>query len=133
MTLECSKCHDHKYDPLSQKNYYQLFSFFNNVNEAGQISWDDALPVPTLQLPTAQQQAIVKYIQTKLNTTIQNKAYPAKINAEFNQWIRSQQYQQDLTSPILLAYKDIIRSMTLYSTFVTKPTNPKWHVMWGHR
>jgi hypothetical protein len=59
MTLECSKCHDHKYDPLSQKNYYQLFSFFNNVNEAGQISWDDALPVPTLQLPTAQQQAIV--------------------------------------------------------------------------
>jgi hypothetical protein len=39
-----------------------------------------------------------KYIQTKLNTTIQNKAYPAKINAEFNQWIRSQQYQQDLTN-----------------------------------
>jgi hypothetical protein len=84
MTLECSKCHDHKYDPLSQKNYYQLFSFFNNVNEAGQISWDDALPVPTLQLPTAQQQAIVKYIQTKLKATIQNKAYPAKINAEFS-------------------------------------------------
>jgi hypothetical protein len=98
MTLECSKCHDHKYDPLSQKNYYQLFSFFNNVNEAGQISWDDALPVPTLQLPTAQQQAIVKYIQTKLSATVQNKAYPAKINAEFEQWIRSQQYQQDLAN-----------------------------------
>lgn len=98
MTLECSKCHDHKYDPLSQKNYYQLFSFFNNVNEAGQISWDDALPVPTLQLPTAKQQQIIKYIQTKLKAVEQNLSYPAKINAEFNQWISSGQYQKDLTN-----------------------------------
>jgi len=33
VTLECAHCHDHKYDPFSQKEYYQLFSFFNNVNE----------------------------------------------------------------------------------------------------
>jgi mono/diheme cytochrome c family protein len=30
-TLECAQCHDHKYDPFSQKEYYQLFSFFNNT------------------------------------------------------------------------------------------------------
>lgn len=35
LTMECAKCHDHKYDPLSQKNYYQLYSFFNNVPEEG--------------------------------------------------------------------------------------------------
>ena len=35
LTLECSKCHDHKYDPLSQKNYYELYSFFNQVDEKG--------------------------------------------------------------------------------------------------
>jgi len=35
LTLECSKCHDHKYDPLSQKNYFEFYSFFNNVNEQG--------------------------------------------------------------------------------------------------
>ncbi len=33
VTLECAHCHDHKYDPFSQKEYYQLFSFFNNINE----------------------------------------------------------------------------------------------------
>ena len=34
-TIECAHCHDHKYDPFSQKEYYQLYAFFNNVKEAG--------------------------------------------------------------------------------------------------
>ncbi|MGV3587199.1 MAG: PSD1 and planctomycete cytochrome C domain-containing protein [Adhaeribacter sp.] len=35
VTMECARCHDHKYDPFSQKEYYQLYSFFNNVKEVG--------------------------------------------------------------------------------------------------
>ncbi|MES2371174.1 MAG: PSD1 and planctomycete cytochrome C domain-containing protein [Bacteroidota bacterium] len=35
MTVECAKCHDHKYDPILQKDYYQLAAFFNNVTETG--------------------------------------------------------------------------------------------------
>lgn len=35
LTLECAKCHDHKYDALSQKNYFELYAFFNQVNEVG--------------------------------------------------------------------------------------------------
>ncbi|QPH39185.1 PSD1 and planctomycete cytochrome C domain-containing protein [Pedobacter endophyticus] len=35
VTLECAHCHDHKYDPFSQREYYQVFAFFNNVKEKG--------------------------------------------------------------------------------------------------
>lgn len=35
VTIECAHCHDHKYDPFSQKEYYQLYAFFNNVKEVG--------------------------------------------------------------------------------------------------
>jgi hypothetical protein len=35
ITMECAQCHDHKFDPFSQKNYYQLFAFFNNTPDKG--------------------------------------------------------------------------------------------------
>jgi hypothetical protein len=35
ITMECARCHDHKYDPFSQKEYFQLYSFFNNIREEG--------------------------------------------------------------------------------------------------
>ena len=37
LTLECAKCHDHKYDPISQKEYFSTFAFFNQVPEKGLV------------------------------------------------------------------------------------------------
>lgn len=88
LSIGCAKCHDHKYDPISQKNYYELFSFFNNVKEAGQISWDDALPTPTMLLPTAAQEQTLRFIQSRIKTEEQ-QLVASQRNAEagFRRWI----------------------------------------------
>ena len=51
LTLECCRCHDHKFDPLTQKEYYGLFAFFDDVDEAGLYSYfTPAVPTPKLRL-----------------------------------------------------------------------------------
>ncbi len=56
LTFECARCHDHKFDPLSQKEFYQLNAFFANINESGLYSYHtNSIPTPTLRLPTEEQ------------------------------------------------------------------------------
>ncbi|MDQ6477888.1 DUF1553 domain-containing protein [Dyadobacter sp. LHD-138] len=109
ISVGCAKCHDHKYDPISQKNYYQLFSFFNNVKEAGQISWDDALPTPTLMLPTDQQEKMLRFINAQIlaqEKTVENTKTVAE--PDFQKWISDKKYQklsnEKLPKPGLQAY-----------------------------
>jgi Protein of unknown function (DUF1553)/Protein of unknown function (DUF1549)/Planctomycete cytochrome C len=54
MTLECAVCHDHKYDPVKQRDFYQLFAFFNNIDGDPETPGRDQQP-PILQLPSAEQ------------------------------------------------------------------------------
>lgn len=57
LTTECARCHDHKYDPISQKDYFSLYAFFNNINENGQIPYNgESSPAITLPTPEAKKQ-----------------------------------------------------------------------------
>ncbi len=51
LTLECCRCHDHKFDPLTQKDFYSLFAFFDDIDEAGLYSYfTRAVPTPKMRL-----------------------------------------------------------------------------------
>ncbi|MBU6302364.1 MAG: DUF1553 domain-containing protein [Verrucomicrobia bacterium] len=51
LTFECARCHDHKFDPLTQKEYFQFFSMFQNIDEAGLYSFfTNAVPTPAQPL-----------------------------------------------------------------------------------
>ena len=54
LTFECARCHDHKFDPITHKDYYQLFSLFQNIDEAGLYSYfTESPPTPALVLADA--------------------------------------------------------------------------------
>ena len=55
MTMACARCHNHKYDPISQRDYYQLFAMFNNLPENGR-AWKEGNSEPWLKAPTRSQE-----------------------------------------------------------------------------
>ena len=61
-TFACARCHDHKYDHISQREYYQLFAFFNQVPENGLGGRRGNSP-PTLLVPTPSQQRELTALQ----------------------------------------------------------------------
>lgn len=53
MTIGCARCHDHKFDPVTQREYYELSAFFDNIDESGLYShFTRATPTPALSLAT---------------------------------------------------------------------------------
>jgi hypothetical protein len=54
LTMTCCRCHTHKYDPITHKEYYQLYSFFNNLDESV-MDGNKPNPDPFIKLPTAEQ------------------------------------------------------------------------------
>jgi hypothetical protein len=62
LTLGCARCHDHKYDPISQKDYYRFFAFFNTIAEKG-LDGQKGNAAPILEMPAAGQASETAWLQ----------------------------------------------------------------------
>ncbi len=80
LTMECTKCHDHKYDPLTQKDYFSMAAFFSNIDEFGLYPYmhGDTVPSPSLALSNASQEQQLKALAAQVQ---QAEAELAKIPA----------------------------------------------------
>lgn len=73
LTMECAQCHDHKYDPVSQKEYFELYAFFNNSKEKGfegDISQTKPAKTPILWIERQDIDGIMEFINHKDTTKL---------------------------------------------------------------
>jgi len=75
LSFECTRCHDHKYDPITQKDYFSLSAFFNNIDEAGLYSFmTPSVPTPTLELGDLPSDQGIKNAEAALEKALQAEA-----------------------------------------------------------
>ncbi len=88
VTFECTHCHDHKFDPFTQKDYYSLASFFNNIDEWGLYNDTEHVPTPSMLVPTSAQKKKISDTAAELKSA--RAALAAAMDgaeADFQNWL----------------------------------------------
>lgn len=89
LTVACTQCHDHKYDPLTQREFYQLYAFFNNVPEEG-LDGRKGNAVPLVRVPSAQQKSDLTQLAADIQRLEGRIASPGEeVDAAQAAWERS--------------------------------------------
>ena len=101
-TLACAQCHNHKYDPFTQKDYFRLFSFFAN-GDFDSRSFGDGTRYfePTLDLATPEQEAARKELQAKIDRLDQElKTVTPEVRDAQAQWEESLRARRPAWTPL---------------------------------
>jgi hypothetical protein len=99
LTVGCAQCHDHKYDPLTQREFYQMYSFFHNVPEKGKDGVRDHNPAPYLLVLSPEQQAELD-AKTAGVSALEKKVgeLAARLDADQAEW--EKQFAGDVPAPV---------------------------------
>jgi len=92
LTMACAECHDHKYDPISQKEYYEFFAFFNTISEKG-LDGNEESPVPRMKAPKQIHQA--RSLEYKAWVKEAEAAKESALNEKNSVWEQEQQKWMD--------------------------------------
>ncbi len=122
LTFECTRCHDHKYDPLTMRDYYSLSSFFNNIDEAGLYNDAARVPTPSVLLPTPEEEKAMSTTEEALRLA-SAKTEQAVEHAEpaFQEWLQGKDIKAEI--PGLIAHFSLDQLVTNQFPNLTRPTN----------
>lgn len=82
-TLDCTRCHDHKFDPLTQEDFYSLYAYFNSI-DGNPLDGNKKDPAPVLKVPTTEQEAKLKAFDEEI-AVLQKKfngAWPELVESQ---------------------------------------------------
>jgi hypothetical protein len=97
ITLECAKCHDHKYDPVSQKDYYSMFAFFNQVKEkglVGDIGLASPGDPPIIKVTNEDVHSVLNFINKKDTNDVTVMVMQDSLNIRATRVLRRGNYDQ---------------------------------------
>jgi len=108
LTMECARCHDHKYDPISAKDYFSMGAFFNSIDEHGMLQGGDVrgkiAAQPALLLPAPEQETQLVGLEKAISATETALSdHIASSENIFQQWLAT---SHDFPSPDLVARID---------------------------
>jgi hypothetical protein len=90
MSMECAQCHDHKFDPISQEEYYRFYSFFNVSADAG-MQTRGGNAAPKLDIPDPEKEKQLPGLRLKLAAQEKSVSdHRASVEPAFQQWVKDQ-------------------------------------------
>lgn len=102
LTMECARCHDHKYDPISQKDYYALSAFFNNNNDNGVVPYIGEA-TPTVLLPTPTEEKTLDSLRAAMQP-LAAELVTDNYKAAFKTWLEKQTPSIGLKEGLIAAF-----------------------------
>ena len=89
LALDCCRCHDHKYDPVTMRDFYSMASFFNNIDELGLFAvYTGAVPPPSILIFPPDQEAQHKALKAKIaDLEKQQQEMLPEAKARFEKWV----------------------------------------------
>lgn len=95
LTMECGQCHDHKYDPISQKDYYEFYAFFNTTADRG-MQTRRGNAEPKIDIPNRAAEPRLKELDKLMAEANAKLSQRAKaVEPEFQQWLAKQTENAD--------------------------------------
>ena len=126
ITIGCAHCHEHKYDPISHREYYQLFAFFNNIDESGLYShFTRSIPTPTLLLSTKDQDKAIRTVEQKISLSELEVANLNSLQKKaFQSWLEKRPQKPNMTNCIGdYSFEAIIKNRVKNNVDEKKPGN----------